>query len=148
MELLNNYVNRVVKMADEVAPKRRNSRKKSVVEVQTEAPTEAVVGRKKATKKEQAIVPEDRYHLRANQVKVLIAQRQVRTACIVNNDYDQNDDAPYMIQFELIAGETITLLHSSDDKIRSFASLDKAVKMIQDLGIKGDITVCVSANYD
>jgi hypothetical protein len=64
----------------------------------------------------------------------------------VNNSYDES--APYIIEFELDGGDTVKLLHSKEDKIRSFASLDKAVKMIQDIGIKGQITVCVSAQYD
>jgi hypothetical protein len=120
--------------------------KRKVEVVQTEAPTEAVKTRVKATKSVQAVVKEDRYHLRASQLNVLISQRHIKSACIVNNSYDES--APYIIEFELDGGDTVKLLHSKEDKIRSFASLDKAVKMIQDIGIKGQITVCVSAQYD
>ncbi len=135
-------------MADEVVPKARTRTVgKKVVEVQTEAPTEAVKeARKKATKGVQAVVKEDRYHLRSAQLQVLISQRHIKSACIVNNRYDES--APYIIDLDLDGGDTVTLLHSKEDKVRTFASLDKAVKAIHDLGIKGQITVCVSAQYD
>ena len=135
-------------MSDEVVPKARTRTVgKKVVEVQTEAPTEAVKeARKKATKGVQAVVKEDRYHLRSAQLQVLISQRHIKSACIVNNRYDES--APYIIDLDLDGGDTVTLLHSKEDKVRTFASLDKAVKAIHDLGIKGQITVCVSAQYD
>jgi hypothetical protein len=124
----------------------RNPRKKVVEEVVTEAPTEAVKTRVKATKGVQAVVKDDRYHLRSAQLQVLISQRHIKSACIVNNRYDES--APYIIDLDLDGGDTVTLLHSKEDKVRTFASLDKAVKAIHDLGIKGQITVCVSAQYD
>jgi hypothetical protein len=62
----------------------------------------------------------------------------------VNNCFD--DSAPYIVEFEINGYDApIVLLHSRDSRVRSFASLDKAVEAIQAIGLKGEIKVCVSA---
>ncbi len=124
----------------------RSPRKKAEVLV-TEAPTEAVTEAVKVLKKDtQAKVKIDKYHLRAEAIKILLNARAIISACVVNNIYD--DSSKYMITFEAHGyDDSIKLMHSRDSRIRSFASLDKAVDAIQEIGIKGEIKVCVSARY-
>jgi len=95
----------------------------------------------------QAKVKLDKYHVRADTIKILLKAQAIISACVVNNTYD--DSAKYMIVFEAHNyDDTLKLMHSRDSRIRSFASLDKAIIAIHEIGILGEIRVCVSANYE